>query len=55
MFGRNRQSMTQVTARHTVRHQDNLRRSLQHRIEVARSQGNEALIQQLEAEAQYLQ
>jgi hypothetical protein len=35
-------------------HHDNLRKNLQHRLEVARSQGNESLIRQLEAEAKYL-
>jgi hypothetical protein len=51
MLGRNRQSMAQVTALH----KDNLRKSLQHRIEVARSQRNDSLLKQLEAEAKYLQ
>lgn len=32
-------------------HKENISRSLQHRIEVARTQGNEALLQQLEYEA----
>jgi hypothetical protein len=50
MLGRNRQSITQVAAMH----QDNLRKRLQRRIEVARSQGNEHLLRQLEAELKYL-
>jgi hypothetical protein len=35
-------------------HRDNLRKNLQHRLEVARSQGDENLVRQLEAEASYL-
>lgn len=35
-------------------HRDNLRRNLQRRLEIARAQGNESLIRQLEAEASYL-
>lgn len=35
-------------------HRDSLRRSLQHRLEVARASGNEKLVHQLEAEAAYL-
>lgn len=35
-------------------HKESLRKSLQHRLEVARAQGNEALIRQLEKEAAYL-
>ena len=34
-------------------HRDNIRKSIQHRLEVARSQGNEHLIRLLEAEANY--
>ncbi len=33
-------------------HKENITRSLQHRIEVAKAQGNESLLQQLESEAQ---
>ena len=33
---------------------ETLRRSLQHRLEVARASGNEKLVHQLEAEAAYL-
>ncbi len=35
-------------------HRENLRRRLQHRLEVARASGNEKLIHQLKAEAAYL-
>lgn len=35
-------------------HRDSLKRSLQHRLEVARAKGDEALVRQLEAEASYL-
>ncbi len=34
-------------------HRANIQKSLQHRIEVARAQGNEKLLRQLEAEANY--
>ncbi len=35
-------------------HRESLRQNLQHRLEVARANGNEELIRQLEAEASYL-
>lgn len=35
-------------------HQDNLRKNLQHRLEVARTKGDMSLVRQLEAEADYL-
>lgn len=35
-------------------HREALKQNLLHRLEVARSQGNEKLISQLEAEASYL-
>lgn len=35
-------------------HRESLRKSLQHRLEVARAMNNEQLIRQLEAEAAYL-
>jgi hypothetical protein len=35
-------------------HRDSLRKSLEHRIEVARANGDERLVRQLEAEANYL-
>ncbi len=36
-------------------HRENLRKNLEHRLEIARSQGNETLVRQLEDEARYLQ
>jgi len=50
-MNKNRQ---QVLTKATVAHRETLRRNLQHRLEVARAQGNEALVRQLEAEAAYL-
>jgi hypothetical protein len=35
-------------------HRESLRKSLKHRLEVARASGNEKLVHQLEAEANYL-
>ncbi|BAY15327.1 hypothetical protein NIES2109_33320 [Nostoc sp. HK-01] len=35
-------------------HRQNLRKNLEHRLEVAKAQGNERLINQLEAEMRYL-
>ncbi len=35
-------------------HRDSLLKSLQHRLEVARANGDDALVRQLEAEANYL-
>ena len=35
-------------------HRENMRRSLNNRLEAARANGNEQLIKQLEAEAKYL-
>jgi hypothetical protein len=35
-------------------HRETLRKNLQHRLEVARAQGNERLVRELEAEANYL-
>ena len=35
-------------------HRDNIKKSLQRRLEAARSQGNEQLVQMLEAEAEML-
>jgi hypothetical protein len=37
-----------------IAHRESLRRSLEHRLEVARSKGDENLIQKLEKEASYL-
>lgn len=50
-MNKNRQ---QVLTQAAVAHRETLRRNLQHRLEVARAQGNEALVRQLEAEAAYL-
>ena len=36
-------------------HRNSLRKSLEHRLEVARANGNEQLVRQLESEANYLQ
>jgi hypothetical protein len=38
----------------TVAHRTNIQRSLEHRLAVARAQGNDALVQQLEAEKHQL-
>ncbi|MEC4983250.1 MAG: hypothetical protein SAJ37_01680 [Oscillatoria sp. PMC 1068.18] len=35
-------------------HRESLRRNLQHRLEVARAKGDQKLVSQLEAEANYL-
>jgi hypothetical protein len=35
-------------------HRDSLQKNLQHRLEIARANGDEVLIRQLEAEASYL-
>jgi hypothetical protein len=35
-------------------HRQNLRKNLEHRLQVARSQGNEKLVHQLEAEMRYI-
>lgn len=52
VFGpkRNRPSVQDVTALH----RDNLRDNLQRRLEAARARGNDELVRQLEAEADYL-
>lgn len=50
-MNKNRQ---QLIAQTTQAHRENLRKNLQRRLEVARAQGNESLIRQLEAEASYL-
>lgn len=51
MMNINRQQLIKQTSQV---HKTNLRRNLQRRLEVARAQGNEGLIRQLEAEASYL-
>ncbi|MCG9886317.1 MAG: hypothetical protein MH825_12230 [Cyanobacteria bacterium] len=52
MFGvkRHRLSVQEVAARH----RDNLRHNLERRLEAARARGNDELVRQLEAEADYL-
>lgn len=50
-MNRNRQ---QSIAQTTQVHRENLRKNLQRRLDVARAQGNESLIRQLEAESSYL-
>jgi hypothetical protein len=51
MLHRNRQPHLQIAATY----RNNLLKGLQHRIELARMQGNDRLVQQLEAEANYLE
>jgi hypothetical protein len=50
-MNKNRQKVLTQTA---YNHKEALRKNLQHRLEIARSQGNEQLVRQLEAEAAYL-
>ena len=49
-MNRNKQQLLQKA---TVAHRVNIQRSLQHRLEVARANGDENLIRQLEAEVNY--
>lgn len=51
MMNKNRQ---EIITKAASAHRDNLRKSLQHRLELARSQGNDNLVRQLEKEATYL-
>lgn len=44
----------EVLKQATLNHRESLRRSLQNRLEAARANQDEKLIQQLEAEAKYL-
>lgn len=44
----------QVRKQTAQAHRDNLQKNLQHRLELARAKGDEDLIRQLEAEADYL-
>lgn len=44
------QSLTQAA----IAHKETLRKNLQHRLELARANGNDSLVSQLEAEAAYL-
>lgn len=50
-MNKNRQ---QLVTKAVSAHRDSLRKNLQHRLEIARAQGNDALVRQLEAEASYL-
>lgn len=51
MLNQSRKEVLQNTA---ANHRDNLRKSLQRRLEAARSSGNDDLVLKLEAEAKYL-
>jgi hypothetical protein len=51
IINKNRQ---QAVMQATSAHRETLRKNLQHRLEVARTQGDEKLVRQLEAEATYL-
>lgn len=53
MFTMNKMSQETVTQAIKT-HRESLRKSLQHRLEVARSSNNDYLVRQLEAEAAYL-
>ncbi|BAZ65769.1 MAG: hypothetical protein KME28_23205 [Pelatocladus maniniholoensis HA4357-MV3] len=46
-------SRTEVVKKAREAHKESIRRSLQHRLEVARAKGDENLIRQLEAEMKY--
>lgn len=50
-MNKNRLNKLQETA---AVHRANLQKNLEHRLEVARAKGDQALIRQLEAEASYL-
>lgn len=50
-MNKNRQ---EVLRQATHIHRENLRRSLEHRLEIARAKGDDKLVRQLEAEASYL-
>lgn len=50
-MNKNRQ---QLVTKAVSAHRESLRKNLQHRLEIARVQGNDALVRQLEAEASYL-
>ncbi len=49
-MNRNRQQAVKQAAE---AHRQNIQKSLQHRLEVAKAQGNEDLVRQLEAERNY--
>jgi hypothetical protein len=44
----------QMSANAGQAYEDSLRKNLEHRLEVARNQGNQKLVEQLEKEASYL-
>ncbi len=44
----------QFLTQSAIAHKETLRKNLQHRLEIAKSMGNESLVNQLEAEANYL-
>ena len=50
-MNKNRQ---EAVTRTVQAHRENIQRSLQHRLEVARANGDEHLVRMLEAEANYL-
>lgn len=50
MNNNRQQSLTQAA----IAHKETLRKNLQHRLELARANGNDSLVSQLEAEAAYL-
>ncbi|WP_308256625.1 hypothetical protein [Geminocystis sp. GBBB08] len=45
---------SQMSANAAQAYQDSLRKNLEHRLQVARNQGNQKLVEQLEQEATYL-
>jgi hypothetical protein len=51
IMNKNRQ---QTITQATQAHRDTLRKNIQRRLEVARAKGDEVLVRQLEAEAQYI-
>ena len=59
LYFKNKKSMMNNKRKNTLKnasnsHKENMRRSLNNRLEAARANGNEQLIKQLEAEAKYL-
>lgn len=53
MFNANK-NRHQILTQAVQIHRENLRKNIQRRLEIARSKGDEALIRQLEAEAEYI-
>ncbi|NEP13452.1 MAG: hypothetical protein F6K14_25245 [Symploca sp. SIO2C1] len=53
MFAVNKNRRKKVT-KAAAAHRDSLKKSLEHRLELARANGNETLVRKLEAEADYL-